>query len=247
MTRHSSALLALSLMDLTSLNDSDSESSISDLINSIDVQYTLPAAICIYPEFIKHARATLELQNLQQIKIATVTNFPSGEDSLESVLHATEQALQDGASEIDLVLPYKQLIAGDPDTPWEYVHSSKQLCVGKATLKVIIESGQLADAELIAQASEIAILAGADFVKTSTGKVPVNATLEAAEVILNTIKKMGRDVGFKAAGGVKSVQDAQAYLCLAEKIMGTEWICSEHFRFGASSLLKDVYHVLKME
>lgn len=247
MTEYAMAQQALAVMDLTSLNDDDSTEQITALIKSIDKRYVPPAAICVFPQFIAHSKKKLLDRNLQHVKVATVTNFPEGEQAIESVLRATEHALNEGADEIDLVLPYKQLLAGDPDTPWQYVYSSKELCRNKAVLKVIIESGQLQSPHLIEQATEIAVLAGADFVKTSTGKVPINATLDATKVILETIKKTKKEAGFKAAGGVKTVAVAQQYISLAEEIMGPAWVCSQHFRLGASSLLEDVYRVLHID
>lgn len=244
MSLHQDAETILSLMDLTSLNDEDSALSIQTLLEGINSQYSLPAAICVYPKFVTQCAEVLAKQHWSNVDVATVTNFPEGDQSLESVLEQTRQAIEAGATEIDLVLPYKQLIAGDPDTPWQYVYSSKQICKGKARLKVIIESGELSSLELIAQATDIAILAGADFIKTSTGKVPVNATLEAAEVILNGIKASGQDVGIKVSGGIRTVQNAKQYLELANQVMGEKWVCREHVRFGASSLLNDVYHLL---
>ncbi len=240
MTLQSDARLSLSLMDLTSLKEDDTPASILALLNSINPDIGLPAAICVYPQFVTLVKEELEKREWSQIKVATVTNFPSGEQKLQQVVAQTHSAIADGADEIDLVLPYQQLMAGDPDTPWQYVHSSKLACQGKAKLKVIIESGILTKPKLIAEAAQLAIMAGADFVKTSTGKVAVNATPEAAEVILKTIKSSCKSVGFKAAGGVKSVVEAQRYLRLAEEIMGAEWLNANHFRFGASSLLSDV-------
>ena len=149
---------------------------------------------------------------------------------------------QRGADEIDLVIPYKALIAGDEEKVLTYVKSSKDACGNKAVLKVIIESGELTD-ELITKASQLAIDGGADFVKTSTGKVAVNATLAATEIIL-TIKASGKNVGFKTAGGVRTVADAAQYLALVESIMGEAYIKPKLFRFGASGLLSDVYATL---
>jgi deoxyribose-phosphate aldolase len=247
MALYEDAKLALSLMDLTSLNDNDDNHTIENLINSINPELGLPAAVCVYPQFVALAKRRLKECGLEQVRVATVTNFADGKQPLATVLAQTEQALADGADEIDLVLPYQQLIAGDPDTPWQYVHSSKALCKGKAQLKVIIESGVLQTESLIRQASEVALLAGADFLKTSTGKVDINATLEATEVMLTCIKESGKNVGFKAAGGVKTVAQAVAYLRLAEQIMGSSWLNDAHFRFGASSLLADVYETINAQ
>ena len=244
MTLVADAKLALSLMDLTSLNDNDDEHSITALIDSIDPEVGLPAAICVYPQFVGLVKAQLQQKGWSTIKVATVANFPSGAQPLAQVLAHTEQAIAAGADEIDLVLPYQQFIAGDPDTPWQYVHSSKACCNGRAKLKVIIESGVLEKSKTIEEATTLAIVAGADFVKTSTGKVATNATPEAASAMLKAIKASGKPVGFKASGGVKSVAQAQTYLQLAADIMGPQWLTPANFRFGASSLLQDITAVV---
>ena len=143
--------------------------------------------------------------------------------------------------------PYRALMAGDEETGLELVEMCHAACGDQARLKVIIESGELKDPVLIKRASEIAIEGGADFIKTSTGKVETNATLEAAEIMLKAIKDSGKEVGFKAAGGVKTAEDAAAYLALASDIMGPHWITPEHFRFGASSLLGNLIATLRGE
>ncbi|BBN83131.1 deoxyribose-phosphate aldolase [Pseudoalteromonas sp. A25] len=244
MALYEDAKLALSLMDLTSLNENDDEQAIASLINSIDPTLGVPAAVCVFPKFIALAKHLLAERRLEHVRVATVTNFADGKQPLKTVLAQTELALDAGADEIDLVLPYQQLIAGDPDTPWQYVNSSKALCKGKAKLKVIIESGVLETEALITQACDVAILAGADFIKTSTGKVPINATLDATKTILNCIKRSEKAVSFKAAGGVKTVAQAGDYLRLTEQIMGSDWLTAEHFRFGASSLLTDIHETI---
>ncbi|KZN34662.1 hypothetical protein N480_20485 [Pseudoalteromonas luteoviolacea S2607] len=244
---HNEAKRALELMDLTSLNAHDTNESIVAMLDEIDAEVGLPAAICVYPQFVALCKAQLAERGFNSIKIATVTNFPSGKEPLEVVLEQTRQAITDGADEIDLVMPYNQVIMGDPDTPWQYVRSSKDVCGEKVQLKVIIESGVLSEPEMIAQASDIAILAGADFIKTSTGKVPVNATLPAAEIMLSRIKANNKPVGFKAAGGVKTVAETLPFLDAAERILGQSFIDAEHFRFGASSLLADIKAILVKE
>jgi len=149
-----------------------------------------------------------------------------------------------GAHEVDVVFPYRALMAGDEETGRELVEMCKAACGGQAQLKVIIESGELKEPALIQRASELAIEGGADFIKTSTGKVPVNATLEAAEIMLKAIKASGKNVGFKAAGGVRTAEEAAQYLALAADIMGPQWVTPEHFRFGASSLLNNLLNTL---
>src|SRR5690606_38070486 len=139
-----------------------------------------------------------------------------------------------------VVLPYRALLNGDESTPAELVRECKDICGDEVTLKVIIESGELKAQDAIVAASEIAIANGADFIKTSTGKVETNATLSAAQTMLGIIKASGSDCGFKAAGGIRTVKEAMQYINLAEEILGKDWVTPEHFRIGASSLLKDV-------
>lgn len=235
---------ALSLMDLTSLNDDDTDAVIEALCQQADTQEGAPAAVCIYPQFIPTARESLNRLNLASVKIATVTNFPHGNADIAQAVKETEQAVALGADEVDVVFPYRNLIAGDETTGYELVKQCKAACTGSVLLKVIIETGELKTAALIKQASLTAIKAGADFIKTSTGKVAVNATPEAAEIMLSAIKASGKNVGFKAAGGVKTAEDAAVYLSMAETIMGDDWPCAEHFRFGASSLLGNLLNTL---
>ena len=227
---------AISLMDLTTLNDDDTDAIVIDLCHQAHTPVGDTAAVCIYPRFIPIARKTLRQQGTERIRIATVTNFPHGNDDIEIAAAETRAAIAYGADEVDVVFPYRALLSGDDQVGYDLVKACKKAC-GDILLKVIIESGELKDPALIRRASEIAIDAGADFIKTSTGKVPVNATLDAAEVMLNVIKEKNPDIGFKAAGGVKDAVTAKAYLDLARKILGKEWVDAEHFRFGASSLL----------
>ncbi|MCK0713679.1 deoxyribose-phosphate aldolase [Chromohalobacter sarecensis] len=228
---------ALGLMDLTSLNDDDDSARIQALCRRADTPVGHPAALCLYPAFIEDAQRELDALGLtQRVRIATVTNFPDGAPNAERAARETRLAVAAGADEVDVVFPYRSLLDGAPDVGRLLVEACREAC-GGATLKVILESGELKDPALIRQAAEIAITAGADFIKTSTGKVAVNATLEAAEIMLETIRDSGRDVGFKAAGGIRTTEDAKAYLELAARIMGEDWISPAHFRFGASGLL----------
>lgn len=239
------ALRALKLMDLTTLNDDDTDEKVIALCQSAKTSQGNTAAICIYPRFIAVAKKQCDEQGTPDIRIATVTNFPHGNEDIESAVLETKAAIVDGADEIDVVFPYRALIAGNEDIGFELVKQCKKAC-GEALLKVIIETGELKTPALIKRASEIAINAGADFIKTSTGKVPVNATLESAEIMLNVIKALGvsNKVGFKAAGGVRTAEDASAYLAMADRILGADWADSAHYRFGASSLLANLLHTL---
>ncbi len=186
------------------------------------------------------------VKQLSHVKVATVTNFPHGNNDIALAVRETQNAIAKDADEVDVVFPYRALMGGDEVIGAKLVTECKAAC-GDKTLKVIIESGELKTPELIKKASEIAIANGADFIKTSTGKVPVNATLESAEIMLNVIKNSGKTVGFKAAGGVRSTEDAKAYLQLAEKIMGKNWINADNFRFGASGLLGSLLATLNDE
>ena len=180
------------------------------------------------------------------MKIATVVNFPSGGLAVAEVVAETKQAIADGADEIDLVIPYRALAKGDEKAVTDMVTAVKAAC-GPAILKTILETGELKDIALIRRASDLSITAGADFIKTSTGKVAVNATLEAADIMLQAIRDSRRKVGFKPAGGISTVADAGHYLRLADTIMGDDWVIPSTFRFGASGLLDDIIAVLSGE
>ncbi len=238
---------ALSLMDLTSLTDKETQQEIIDLCKQAKSPAGETAAICIFPRFIPLAKKILKAQQTPQVKIATVTNFPHGNDDIDIALAETKAAVAYGADEVDLVFPYRALIQGNENIGFDMVKVCKQACADSAKLKVIIETGELKSATLIAKASEICINAGADFIKTSTGKVAVNATPSAAKVMLEVIKEKNTSVGFKAAGGVKNAKDAAIYLDLADTILGQEWTDINHFRFGASSLLNNLLVTLGYE
>ncbi|RJG51380.1 deoxyribose-phosphate aldolase [Motilimonas pumila] len=238
---------ALGLMDLTTLNDNDTEDIVVALCHQASTAVGATAAVCVYPRFVPIAKKTLANMGAKEVLVATVTNFPQGGDDIDIAVAETRAAVAYGADEVDVVFPYKALQRGDVEVGYQLVAECKKACGEAVALKVIIESGELDTSLLIQQASDIAIAAGADFIKTSTGKVAVNATLESAEIMLNAIKSSGKDVGFKAAGGVKTAQQAQQYLLLAERLMGPNWLNSRHFRFGASSLLGDLLAVIGVE
>ena len=239
------ALRALKLMDLTTLNDDDTDAKVIELCKNAKSPVGNTAAVCIYPRFIPVAKKQLREQGTPEVRIATVTNFPHGNDDIEIAVAETKAAVAYGADEVDVVFPYRALLAGNEEVGFELVKQCKAAC-GEIMLKVIIETGELKTEELIKKASEISIKAGADFIKTSTGKVPVNATPEYAEIMLNVIKDMGveKTVGFKPAGGVRTAEDAQQYLDMADRILGAEWADNMHYRFGASSLLANLLHTL---
>jgi len=237
---------AIALMDLTTLDDDDTHQKVIDLCGMAHSPAGDTAAVCIYPRFVPIARKTLAAQGSADIRIATVTNFPAGGDDIDIATAETRAAVAYGADEVDVVFPYRALMAGDAEVGRRLVEASREECGDDILLKVIIESGELQTEALIRQASEICIDAGADFIKTSTGKVPVNATLGAAKTMLEVIAARNPSVGFKAAGGVKDAATAKAYLDLAADLLGSDWVTAEHFRFGASSLLANLLAELGM-
>jgi deoxyribose-phosphate aldolase len=241
------ALRALKLMDLTTLNDDDTDEKVIALCHDAKTAVGNTAAICIYPRFIPIAKKTLREQGTPEVRIATVTNFPHGNDDIDIAVAETKAAIAYGTDEVDVVFPYRTLIAGDEKTGFELVKQVKEAC-GDTLLKVIIETGELKEEALIKRASELSIEAGADFIKTSTGKVPVNATPEAAEIMLKVIRDMGvaKTVGFKPAGGVRTAEDAAAFLAMADDILGSDWADNQHYRFGASSLLTSLLNTLEV-
>jgi deoxyribose-phosphate aldolase len=230
------ARLALRCLDLTSLKDEDTPASIEALARSARTPHGAPAALCVFPQFVPTAVRALAEQQLEAVRVATVANFPRGESASEQVLGDIRAALVAGAHEIDLVFPWRALLAGHRRVGQELVSRAKQAC-GEAPLKVILETGELRTARWIREASQIALAAGADFLKTSTGKVAVNATPEAVALMLEVIHEHGARAGLKVAGGVATLADVQRYVALAAGTYGAERLSPATLRFGASGLL----------
>jgi deoxyribose-phosphate aldolase len=231
---------ALSLLDLTNLNDPCTEQDVADLCQRAVTPHGDVAALCIWPKWVKRARELVK----PSIRVATVVNFPHGNPNADAAVRETKSALHDGADEIDMVMPYQTLLAGDAATAARVVRACRHAIPDGRPFKVIIESGVLNSRGHILLASQIALDEGADFIKTSTGKVAVNATPFAAEIMLNAIRRSGYPAGFKAAGGIRTTQDAAFYLKLADDIMGAGWANASRFRFGASGVLTDLIAVL---
>lgn len=233
------AKLLLSCLDLTSLRDNDSTDSISALCQSANTSNISPAALCVYSSFIPVLKEKLA----NNIKIATVINFPQGQNNLALLEQEINKAILLGADELDVVLPYNTLLEDNIDDCRTYLTTARNLCKQK-TLKIIIESGELKTISNIKLASQLCIDAKADFIKTSTGKTSVSATFEAANAILETIKTSGSPIGFKASGGIKTFMDAKGYFVLAQSIMGNKWLNPKNFRIGASSLFNDLHKTI---
>lgn len=234
-------LSILKLIDLTSLNDSDNAETISALCQKATLANVHVAAVCVYPSFVGLVKKLLVDR---PIRIATVANFPQGTDSLENVLSIIRQAMLEGAHEIDVVFPYRDYLKGEKEQSYDFIRACKAVCGEKVLLKVILETGALLSAAIITEVSYNVCHAGADFLKTSTGKITTGATLEAAQAMLAVIKKIPRPIGFKASGGVRTIPEAKQYIQLAENIMGRAWVTPEHFRIGASQLVDEIQNNL---
>lgn len=237
-----------SMMDLTTLKTDDTPASVTKLVNKVNAfpqsypEWPLPASVCVYPNFaatVKEARAC-------DFNITVVSAcFPSSQSFLEVKLKECEIAVEQGADEVDIVLALSAFLAGDYEAAAEEIRQVRA-CIDKVAakqgrqvhLKVILETGLLRKPELIAEASFLAMEAGADFIKTSTGKVDVNATPAAAYVMCECIAKYheftGKKIGFKPAGGISSAADALCYYSIVSTILGKEWLNKELFRFGVS-------------
>ena len=224
---------AIACLDLTNLNDDCTEADVMALCERAQTPHGDTAAICIWPQFVAAAKTKL---GSSPIRIATVVNFPSGMDDADDVMALTEQAVADGADEIDMVIPYPKLIEGHEQDVSALVARVRQSANG-ALVKAILETGMLKEPDRITKAASLAIEGGAHFIKTSTGKVTINATLTSARLMLEAIRDSGEPVGFKPAGGVKSTEDAMAYFSLCDEILGDGWATPRTFRIGASGVL----------
>jgi deoxyribose-phosphate aldolase len=233
MTDRDTAIRALKLLDLTELGDGCREDQIERLIQKAQTPHGPVAAICIWPQFVSIARRRLEGS---PVRIATVINFPMGGDDVERAIDDTAEALKDGADEIDLVMPWQALLAGDEATARSMIGEVHDEIDGAARLKVILETGMLPDQAAVRRAADLAIDCGADFIKTSTGKTERSATPEAVRTMLDAIKAAERTVGLKPSGGIRTLADASAYLALVDQDMGPVWASPGTFRFGASGL-----------
>jgi deoxyribose-phosphate aldolase len=224
---------ALRCLDLTDLTETCSDHAIDALCAKAMTPHGTVAAVCVWPQFVSRAREPLKGSG---VAIATVVNFPAGGEDSNRIIDDVHESLTDGANEIDLVIPYRAVRRGELDVAAEMVAAVRDVVDGGRLLKVILETGKLVEPALIENASRVAIEAGADFIKTSTGKTAVSATPQAAEIMLNAIKASGKPVGLKPSGGIRTVEDAGLYLGLADRIMGPGWATPKTFRIGASSV-----------
>ena len=251
-----------SIMDLTTLSPKDTPASVKKLVEKVNSfavdypNYPLPASVCVYPNFASVVRKTRKNPALHVTTVAGC--FPSSQSFLEVKLREIELAVREGADEIDIVLALNSFLEGDYETAGKEILASRE-CIDKVAaelgrpvvLKVILETGLLVTPERIADASFLAMENGADFIKTSTGKVEVNATPMAAYVMCQCIKKFyeqtGRKVGFKAAGGISSAMDAVCYYSIVSTILGKEWLDKSLFRFGVSRLANQLLSAVEQK
>lgn len=235
---------ALAALDLTSLNEADTPDVIASLCAKAHTPHGDAAAVCVYPEHIAFAKEHLRRGGCAQVRVATVVNFPDGAADPGRAERETRRAIAVGADEIDVVFPWRALLGGDGSVGARVVSDCKAVLAPGTLLKVILETGELKEPAMIRRASDIALAHGADFLKTSTGKVPVNATLEAAGIMLQAILDANSGCGLKVAGGVRRVADAARYFELVDAMMGPDWATPQHFRIGASALLDDILATL---
>lgn len=250
-----------SMMDLTTLKTDDTPASVTKLVNKVNSfnesypEWPLPASICIYPNF----ASTVKEARKCDVNITVVSAcFPSSQSFLEVKLRECELAVEQGADEVDIVLALNSFLAGDHETASHEIREVRR-CIDavadrqnrKVHLKVILETGLLRTSENIAQASFLAMEAGADFIKTSTGKVDTNATPAAAYIMCECIAKYyqatGRKIGFKPAGGISSAADAICYYRIVDMILGKEWLNKELFRFGVSRVANSILSAVEQK
>jgi len=245
-----SLLKLLGVLDLTTLEGSDTEAKVIALcrkaaFSKLTGNYPDSAAVCVYPSLVKVAVRELKGTGIHVASVAGA--FPSGQSGLHIKLEEVKYAIGEGADEIDTVISRGKLIEGADNEVYDELCAIREMC-GNTHLKVILETGELPTVALIRKASELAILSGADFIKTSTGKISVGATPVAFLVMLDTIheylEKTGKSIGIKPAGGIRTPEQALVYVQLLTKMLGEQWFQKNYFRIGASSLADDILKVL---
>jgi deoxyribose-phosphate aldolase len=243
---HSTLVKVLGLLDLTTLEGSDNKGKIVQLcrqarFSAIKSEFPDAAAVCVYPSLVRYAKKELEGTGILVTSVAGA--FPSGQTSLRVKLEEIRYAIAEGADEIDAVISRGKLLDGMENEVFDELSAIREAC-GQIKLKVILETGELHSVALVRRASELAILAGADFIKTSTGKISTGVTTAAFLVMLDTIRefleKTGKAVGIKPAGGIRTPGQALLYSGILLNVMGEQWFQKDYFRIGASSLAREI-------
>jgi deoxyribose-phosphate aldolase len=245
-------LLALTMLDLTTLEGADTPGKVRQLCGKAmtpdpaDPGLPRVAAVCVYPSMVRTAARMLADSGVGVASVATA--FPSGQSRLKERVEEVRFCVEEGAGEIDMVINRGAFHAGEMERVAEEIRLVKAAC-GEAHLKVILETGELGSLERVREASDLAMEAGADFIKTSTGKISPAATLEVTLVMLEAIRdhywRTGRRIGMKPAGGIRTAKQALHYLVMVREVLGPEWLCPDLFRFGASSLMNDILMQLR--
>lgn len=231
----------ISCLDLTSLNKNDNETSITKLCQKAQTAYGKVAAVCVYTKFIPQVQTLLEGSG---IKIATVVNFPEGGTDLKTLTEEIKKAVAFNADEIDAVLPYPEFINGNTEICRRFMDTVCKESNGR-TIKIILESGAFPHISMLKDACRLCLEYNINFLKTSTGKTEISATVDAANAILEVIRETPRNVGFKASGGIKTFEQARRYFVLSQSILDENWPTPQHFRIGASSLFDDLIKTIK--
>lgn len=240
-------MLALNMIDLTTLEGKDTDGKVNQMCykakHLLDTYAGLPtvAAVCVYPSMVKVAKKALEGSGINVASVATA--FPSGQAPRDVKIRDTKYAVQQGADEVDMVISRGKFLQGEYNYVFDEIAAIKEAC-GDARLKVILETGELVTYDKVRRASDIAMYAGADFIKTSTGKVTPAATMPVTLVMLEAIRdfyyKTGKMIGMKPAGGISKSKQALHYLVMLNEVLGEAWMNNHWFRFGASSLANDI-------
>ncbi|WP_095098245.1 deoxyribose-phosphate aldolase [Pseudomonas sp. Irchel 3A5] len=231
---------AISLFELMALDVDDTESRIVGLCQRAMTPLGPIAAICVYPRFVLLARTTLDRLQHRDIRVVAVVNFPYGSANEEAVMSETRAAVMSGADEIDLVYPFRTLLSGDQQTGANMVASCRAACGPDMVLTVTLEVGDLRDPQIIRDACLAAIIAGANFIKTSTGKLVTPPTTQAVRVMLESLVDVGGQVGLKFCGGLRTLNDARLFIEMARARFGPQWVSDQRVRLVGSSLLDDI-------
>jgi deoxyribose-phosphate aldolase len=230
---------AIGLLDLMALNTDDTEERIVGICRRALTPVGEVAAVCVYPRFTLLARTTLDRQQTPDIRVVAVVNFPYGSPNVENAASEARAAVMSGADEIEMVYPFRTL-SGDRKTGLDMIAACRSACGRRVSLTVTLETGDLRDPQIIRDACRDAITSGADFIKTSTGKLIGSATPQAARIMLETIADVGGQVGLKFCGGIRTFAEARVFLDMAQARFGPQWVNAQRVRLAGSSLLDDI-------